>query len=73
MYPPTPHTQTSDLDDYNKLSIRLSLKNKKKSVGSKLSPIKMFVLGSSPSVNRKLLTHILTNVSTHIYLSWAIQ
>ena len=33
-------------------------------MGLKLSPLKIF-LGSSPSMNRKLLTYILTNVNTH--------
>ena len=28
-------------------------------------PFKDFILGGSPSVNRKLLTHILTNVDTN--------
>ena len=38
---------------------------KKKAHGLKAQPLKDFILGSSPSVNRKLLTHILTNVNTH--------
>ena len=37
----------------------------KKAHGLKTQPLKDFILGSSPSVNRKLLTHILTNVNTH--------
>ena len=37
----------------------------KKAHGFKGQPLKDFILGSSPSVNRKLLTHILTNVNTH--------
>ena len=34
-----------------------------------MQPLKDFIIGSSPSVNRKLLTHILTNVThppTHL-------
>ena len=37
----------------------------KKAHGLKAQPLKDFILGSSPSVNRKMLTHILTNVNTH--------
>ena len=44
-------------------------RNKKKPVGLKFSPLKDVILGSSPSVNRKLLTHILTNVLTHTQTS----
>ena len=36
----------------------------KKAHGLKAQPFKDSILGSSPSVNRKLLTHILTNVNT---------
>ena len=36
-----------------------------KAHGLKAQPLKDFILGSSPSVNRKLFTHILTNVNTH--------
>ena len=39
--------------------------NNKKANGLKAQPLKDFILGSSPGVNRKLLTHILTNVPTH--------
>ena len=35
-------------------------------------PLKDINLGSRPSVNRKLLTHILTNVPTHRHPSWTI-
>ena len=42
----------------------------------KLSPLKTSFLAAVPSVNRKLLTHILTNVPihplTHRYPSWVI-
>ena len=37
----------------------------KKVHGLKAQPLKDFILGSSPSVNRELLTHIVTNVNTH--------
>ena len=37
----------------------------KKSHGLKAQPLKDFILGSSPSVNRKLLRNILTNVNIH--------
>ena len=37
----------------------------KKAHGLKAQPLKDFILGSSSNVNRKLLTHILTNVNTH--------
>ena len=40
-------------------------KDNKKAHGLKSQPLKDFILGRSPSVNRKLLTHILTNVNTH--------
>ena len=67
--PPThapTHPQASRLDGYNKLSLWLSLKrNEKKPVGLKLSPIKDILLDSSLSVNRKLITHILTNIPIH--------
>ena len=50
--------------------------NKKKPMGFKAQHLKDVILGSSPSVNRKLLTHILTNLPTHPHthrhLSWAI-
>ena len=37
----------------------------KKACALKAQPLKDIILGSSPSVNRKLLTHILANVPTH--------
>ena len=37
----------------------------KKAHGLNDQPLKDFILGSSPNVNRKLLTHIITNVHTH--------
>ena len=42
-----------------------SFYNKKKPMGLKLSPLKTSSLAAVPSVNRKLLTYILTNVPTH--------
>ena len=52
-------------------SATAGLKNniKKKAHGLKAQPLKDFNLGSSPSVNRKLLTHILTNPPTHTQTS----
>ena len=37
----------------------------KKACGLKAQPLKNIIPGSGPSANRKLLTHILTNVTTH--------
>ena len=38
-----------------------------KACGLKVQPLKDIILGSSPSVNRKLVTHILTNIPTHTH------
>ena len=42
----------------------VNIKNKK-AHWLKLSPLKDFILGSSPSVSGKLLTHMLANVNTN--------
>ena len=53
-------------------------KDNKKAHWLKAQPLKDFILGRSPSVNRKLLTHILkmypqpTHPPTHRHLSWVI-
>ena len=47
------------------MSYSEQLINNKKAHGHKAQPLKDFILGSSPSVHIKLLTHILTNVHTH--------
>ena len=44
--------------------------------GLKVQPLKFVILGGSPSVNTKLLSHILTNAPlhppTHRHLSWTV-
>ena len=50
-------------------SMSMEVFKNKKGHGLKAQPLKDFILGSSPNVNRKLLTHILTNVPTHFWLS----
>ena len=60
---------------YNKTTIKLGMcivtvehnnnKKQEKACGLKAQPLEYVVLGSNPSVNRKLLTHILTNTPIH--------
>ena len=56
---PTKKSHIAKLEDLLK-----ALLNKKAHV-LKAQPHKHFILGSSPNVNSKLLTHILTNEHTH--------
>ena len=48
-----------------KLSVNHKKNRTKKARGLKAQPLKDIILGSSPSENRELLTHIITNVLTH--------
>ena len=65
----------------NHMIFNVQFLNNKKACGLKAQPLKDVILGSGPSVNRKLLTHILTNIPTHPptyhppthrHLSWAV-
>ena len=46
-----------------------NMEKQEKARGLKVHPLKDVVLGGTPSVNRKLLTHILTKVPTHTQTS----
>ena len=43
----------------------MNIDKQEKACGLTAQPLKDVILGSGPRVNRKLLTHILTNVPTH--------
>ena len=60
------YRKTSTLkDNYKQTQCCCIALSNKKAHGLKAQPLKDFILGSTPSVNRKLLTHILTNVNTY--------
>ena len=50
-------------------AVTMDTNKNKKAHGLKDQPLKDVILGSSPSVNRKLLPHILINVPTHTQTS----
>ena len=67
----------SYMDESQSCQLKWIMKLNKKAHGLNAQPLKDIILGSSPSVDRKLITHILTNVTnppthTHIWVGWLL-